>query len=141
MNRFNRGFLVMLVASLGLWGCARSAADHGASAERIRKLELECARWKQDYHDAAKARDVQKERAKTSEAERARLEKELEQQQTIVKERDVLRDQLASRVSERDLLQQRCDRLKKGLQNLLGQDEALAPGGTRSSGISLLTSR
>jgi len=34
-----------------------------------------------------------------------------------------LRKQIEARITERDQLQARCDRLKKGIQNLLGQDE------------------
>ena len=43
----------------------------------------------------------------------------------LAKEREELRQQVETRVGERDLLQVRCDRLKKGLQSLLGQDEVL----------------
>ena len=42
-------------------------------------------------------------------------------------ERDDLRGQVVSRISERDSLQGRCDRLRKGLQNLLTQDDAPLP--------------
>ena len=38
-------------------------------------------------------------------------------------EREDLRQQIATRVSERDALQGRCERLRKGLQNLLTQDD------------------
>lgn len=140
MKRIHKGFLVMVVACLGLWGCARGAGA-SASAQRVHELEIQVARYKDDYRAAANARDAAQRLVKEKEAERARMAKELEQQQEVAKERDTLRDQLASRVSERDLLQQRCDRMKKGLQSLLGQDEAMAPSGPRSNGISLLTSR
>jgi len=58
------------------------------------------------------------------EAERTRLQKDLADAQAVARERDELRQQVSTRTSERDTLQQRCDRLKKGLQNLLGQDDA-----------------
>ena len=35
-------------------------------------------------------------------------------------------DQLRQRTAERDLLNTRCERIKKGLQTLLGQDDASA---------------
>jgi len=52
------------------------------------------------------------------------LQKEQEVHQALAKERDELRLQIDSRTSERDFQQGRCERLKKGLQELLGQDAA-----------------
>jgi hypothetical protein len=42
----------------------------------------------------------------------------------LAKERDELRQQIETRTTERDFLHGRCERLKKGLQDLLGQDAA-----------------
>ena len=56
----------------------------------------------------------------------AQLQKQVEAGKLVAKERDDLRQQIDSRTGERDQLQARCDKLKKGLQTLLGQDDALS---------------
>jgi hypothetical protein len=126
MTRASKGLTVMLVTALGAWGCARGPANHQAEAEKVRTLEGKCARLEDDYKAVAGARDVARRRAASLEEDNARLQKELAQHRVVLRERDALRRQLDSRTSERDTLRLRCDRLKKGLQNLLGQDEAAA---------------
>jgi chromosome segregation ATPase len=118
----------MLVALLGLWGCARGPAGHSAAqAERIRTLETKCSKLEDDYKSVAGARDQARKQLAALEAERTRLQKDLADKQVVLKERDTLRQQVTTRTSERDNLQMRCDRLKKGLQSLLGQDDAMIP--------------
>ncbi len=131
--------ILLVVATLGIWGCAQG---NGASqAERIRALEAKCAKLEDDYRSAATVRDQARKKTATLEEERGQLQKELEalhkQSQTeqeaaklVLKERDELRAIIDSRTSERDVLQVRCERLKKGLQNLLGQDETVGPSTT-----------
>jgi TolA-binding protein len=127
MTRGGKALSVMLVALVGLWGCARGPVGLSAQAERIRSLETKCARLEDDYRAVASARDQARKQLAALESEKAKLQKELADKQIIVKERDSLRQQIASRTSERDNLKLRCDRMKKGLQDLLGQDDALLP--------------
>lgn len=130
MTRGGKALSVMLVALLGLWGCAKGPAGH--SVDRVRTLEAKCGKLEDDYRAVAHARDQARKQAAALEAERTRMQKDLA---AAVRERDALRQQITTRTSERDTLQLRCDRMKKGLQNLLGQDDALlpAPPGTSSS--------
>lgn len=127
MTRGGKVLSVMLVVLLGLWGCARGPASHSVKSERLRSLESKCAKLQDDYRSVASARDQARKQVAALEAERARLRKDLTEKQAIIKERDSLRRQIASRTSERDTLQLRCDHLKKGLQDLLGQDDAMLP--------------
>jgi hypothetical protein len=116
----------MLVAALGVWGCAKGPASHYASqAERIRALEGKCTKLEEDYRAVASARDQARRKAAALEEDAARLQKELALHQAVVKERDGLKKAVDARTNERDVLQLRCERLKKGLQNLLGQDDAM----------------
>ena len=55
------------------------------------------------------------------------MQKDVEAGKLVAKERDELRQQMDQRTGERDQLQTRCDKLKKGLQTLLGQDDAMTP--------------
>ena len=124
MTRGNKALSVMLVALVGLWGCARGPVGQSAQAERIRSLESKCARLEDDYRAVASARDQARKQLAALESEKANV---LAAKQSAVKERDALRQQIATRTNERDNLKVRCERLKKGLQELLGQDDALLP--------------
>lgn len=128
MTRGGKVLSVMLVALLGLWGCARGPVGQSATqAERLHAMESKCNKLEDDYRSVAGARDQARKQVAALEAERAKLQKELADKQVVLKERDALRQQVSLRTGERDNLQLRCDRLKKGLQSLLGQDDAMLP--------------
>jgi len=129
MTRFSKSMIVMVVTACGLWGCARGPAGSAAQAERLRALEAKCSKYEEDYRAVAEARDQAKKAVAGLQQEKVRIQKELTLKQEAERERDDLRKQLEARAGERDQLQARCERLKKGIQNLLGQDEgAAAPG-------------
>ena len=121
MTRTSKVCIVLLVATLGVWGCAQGPANHSAQGEKIRSLESKCAKLEEDYRAVAAARDQARKRTAALEGD---LRKEAADRQAAARERDELRDQVKARTGERDGLQVRCDRLKKGLQNLLGEDDA-----------------
>jgi chromosome segregation ATPase len=121
MTRTNKALIVLVVASLGVWGCAQGPANHSAQNEKLRNLESKCAKLEEDYRAVAAARDQARKRATTLETD---LRKEAADRQAAASERDELRTQVKARTGERDSLQTRCDRLKKGLQSLLGEDDA-----------------
>jgi uncharacterized coiled-coil DUF342 family protein len=135
MNRAGKLLTVLLVAILGAWGCAKGPANSGGQTERIHNLENKCSKLEEDYRGVASARDDARKKTTALEEENKRLQKQLDSQKSelqkerdaekqLAKEREDLRQQIDSRTTERDALQFRCDRMKKGLQNLLGQDEA-----------------
>lgn len=120
MTRCSKATIVMVVTACGLWGCAQGPAGSAAQAERLRALEAKCAKYEEDYRAVAAARDQVR---KSLDQEKARAREELAHKQDAERERDELRKQIETRTGERDQLQARCDRLKKGIQNLLGQDD------------------
>jgi chromosome segregation ATPase len=135
MKRAGKLLTVLLVGILGVWGCAQGPANSGAQADKIQKLESKCAELEKDYRVAASARDSENKKATALQEEnknlqkqiaeqKAQLQKDKDAEKAIARERDDLRQQIEARTSERDVLQSRCDRLKKGLQNLLGQDDS-----------------
>jgi chromosome segregation ATPase len=123
MTRTSKVLIVLVVATLGIWGCAQGPVSHSAQHEKIRSLESKCAKLEEDYRAVAAARDQARKRATTLETD---LRKEAADRQAAAQERDELRAQLQARTGERDTLQTRCDRLKNGLKTLLGEDAALA---------------
>ena len=126
MTRFSKATIVMVVTACGLWGCAQGPAGGAAQAERLRALEAKCAKFEEDYRAVAAARDQAKRNVATLELEKVRFLKEVAAKRDLEREREELKKQLDARAAERDQLQARCDRLKKGIQNLLGQDDGNA---------------
>lgn len=126
MQRRSKVVIVFWVAALGLWGCARPSAQL-AMAERLKQLETKCGKLEEDYRSVAAARDQARKRVAALEEERLGLLKDLDRAKLVAKERDELKATLEARTGERDLLQTRCERMKKGLQSLIGQDDALLP--------------
>ncbi len=138
VTRADKVWVVMLVAALGVWGCARGSADGNSSqVDRIRHLEARCAKLEEDCKAVAAACEQAKQRVAALEEDNARLNKELAQDRkerdalkedlaVRTQERDALKHEVESRTSERDTLQGRCERLKKGLQSLLSQDDTAA---------------
>src|ERR1700674_968962 len=135
MKRAGKLLTVLVVAVLGVWGCAKGPANPNGQTERIRTLESKCAQFEEDYRTAASARDDARKKTTAVDEDNKRLQKQLadqkdqlrkvqDAQSLIAKDRDELRQQMDTRTSERDVLQFRCERLKKGIQSLLGQDEA-----------------
>ncbi len=154
---------VVLVVSLGLWGCARKPVENSQS-DRVRSLEGRCVKLEQDYRTVVQTRDKARRELAALEEENARLHREVADRAALVKERDQLRkvagererlarqlsqrtserddlrQQLAQRLAERDTVLSRYERLRKGLQGLVNQDDAPPPLLGPSSGVSLPTS-
>jgi chromosome segregation ATPase len=116
MSTKNRFLIILVIASLGLWGCAQGSANGPNNAERIRALENKLAKMESDYHTAAASRDQLRKKLTGLEDEKAQL----------VKDRDSFKGQLTARTVERDRLQTQYDAFRKGIKNLLGQAELSA---------------
>ena len=123
MSRAQKTLSVLVVACLGLWGCAQGPANGPASAERIRALETKIAKLEDDFRAAVAVREQLRKQLTAAEEERTRLGQQVETLQGVTKERDELRQQLAARTTERDSLQSQFDQFRKGIKTLLGQAE------------------
>ena len=138
---------LLLIACLGVWGCGKKPTE-AATLERARALESRCVQLEQDYRLVTQARD--RARLELGEAQgqiaahlealkeigslRIRLQASLAGQEQLralaerrCKERDELAGQLAMRMTERQALTSRCEKLRNGLRSLL-QDDGV-PGG------------
>lgn len=140
---------LLLIACFGVWGCGKRPTEAAAN-ERARALESRCVQLEQDYRVVTQARDrarqelgeaqgqvaAQGELLKEMESLRQKLQASLLGQEHFrklsaerMKERDNLRDELAMRMNERELLTSRCDKLRKGLQSLLQDDGQMGAAG------------
>lgn len=124
MSSAKSALIALIVAILGIWGCARNPG--GASdADRIRSLEARSVKLEDDFRSAASARDQVRKKLAAAEEQQRKTRDELEQQiQAVTKEREELRQQLALRTSERDAMAGQYEQFRKNLHDLLGQAEA-----------------
>ncbi|MFL5340098.1 MAG: hypothetical protein ACJ8F7_08095 [Gemmataceae bacterium] len=122
MTQVQKALVVLLVATLGIWGCAQGPA--GASAEKVRSLEGKVARLEEDFRSAAAARDQFRKKLTEAESTTARLKQEVDTLQPVLKERDDLLVQLKSRIAERDAVNAQFEVFRKSLKELIGQTEA-----------------
>jgi chromosome segregation ATPase len=126
MSRASKALAVLVVASLGLWGCAQGPSNGGVSLERVRALESKNAKLEDDFRAAVAVRDQLKKKVAALEDQRNQLTQQIEQLAVAVKERDEARQLASARTNERDTLQGQIDSLRKGIRTLLGQADAAA---------------
>jgi predicted nucleic acid-binding Zn-ribbon protein len=140
MTGAKKVLVVLIVATLGIWGCAQGQAPNGASgqAERIKALEAKNAKLEDDFRQRAETGDrarkelvaVQEElKQLQQERQSAEQEKQTAESQltNATRERDELKQQLALRTSERDVLVNQFEQFRKNIRELLGQAEASMP--------------
>ena len=132
---------VVLVVCLGLYGCARKPAARVDNTT----LEAKVAKLEQDLRTSNNARDKSRKEVAALESEVARLQMEANEKVALAQEkiktiqaerdemhkllvartneRDDLRQQVSQRIVERDTLTGRVDKLRKGMQQLMAQDD------------------
>jgi uncharacterized coiled-coil DUF342 family protein len=118
MTRANKALVVMVLTSLGLWGCAQEQ-NHGSTNARIRALESKNAKLEEDFRAVVAIRDQIRKKLLTAEQQADKV-------QALARERDDLRQLVNTRTGERDSLQAQFDQLRKGIRNLLGQAEQVS---------------
>jgi chromosome segregation ATPase len=124
MTRANKTLAILLVAVLGLWGCAKDPSGGNAALERVKALEAKNAKLEDDYRALNAAREQLRQRVQTLEDQAAQLPR-------LTKQRDTLKQQLDTRTTERDAVQAQFDQFRTGIRNLLGQAEAAATRATQ----------
>jgi predicted nucleic acid-binding Zn-ribbon protein len=123
MSRAQKALSVLVVACLGLWGCAQGAANGHASAQRMRALETKIAKLETDFRSVVSDRDQLRKLLVSTEQERDKL-------RASARECDQLRQLLTVRTGERDSVQNQFDQFRKEIRTLLGRAEASAASNT-----------
>jgi septal ring factor EnvC (AmiA/AmiB activator) len=123
MIRFNKTTLLILIAAVSVWGCARSNPTEGREAIRIRALEAKIAKLEEDVQAMQAARDHLRQKVDGLEKERIQTAHTL---QALTGERNDLRRQISVRTTERDTVQAQYDNFRKEIRSLLGQADAAA---------------
>lgn len=140
MTGAKKVLVVLIVATLGIWGCAQGQSSNAVSgqAERIKALEAKNAKLEDDFRQAADTRDKLRKKLSGVEEQQKQLVQErqtaddarqsAEQQlQAATHERDELKQQLTLRTSERDQMLTQYDAFRKNIRELLGQADAALP--------------
>jgi chromosome segregation ATPase len=123
MNHSKLILLLLIVASAGVWGCARQAGSSPGLA-RLRDLEDRNAKLERDYQAVLKQRDQTRADLATLSEKCANLTTELDQLRVVAQERDDLRRQVAALTTERNNVQTTLTQFTKELQQLLGRMES-----------------
>ncbi len=127
MNRVCKVFAVLVIAALGVWGCAQGPAQNAGGSDRVKSLEREIAKLQDDYRSVSAIRDQLRKALADKEETRLQLQNDLDQlQASAAKEREELRAQLNARCAERDAAMTQFDQFRKGVRNLLIQADAAA---------------
>jgi chromosome segregation ATPase len=124
-----KALLILMVATVGIWGCAQSTTPSSTS-DRLKALELKNAKLEDDFRAAAAVRDQLRRRVVSLENEQAQLQNHF---QALERERDALRLQLAERSAERDAILAHFDQFRNGLKDLIVQTEAALPRSSNSA--------
>lgn len=124
MTRANKALVVFVVATLGIWGCAKGPNPTSGNLERIRSLEAKNTKLEDDFRNAAAVRDNLRKQLAAAEKRQAQLQREMEDLQVVLKERDELRETVKARQNERDAIQIQFDQFRKNIKELIGQAEA-----------------
>ena len=111
MSRANKALVVLVVATLGLWGCAQGPSN--GSADKIKSLEDKVSKLEDDCKTVTSARDAVRKKLAALEEEYVKKQQELDQQ-------------IAARTAERDSVQTQFEQFRKNLRSLLGQADAAA---------------
>src|SRR5439155_110807 len=96
--------------------------------DEVSRLEKDTSRLQGELVDKEslqKERDDLRKLAQENQVERDRLARQLARR---TREREELRQELSQRTGERDVAQGRCERFRKGLQNLLAEDDTPLQG-------------
>ena len=125
MTRSHKVLGFLLVAILGIYGCARTPSG---AAGPDRATEAKVQRLEEDFRAAATARDAYRTRLAQAEEKQAELQRQFDRATaTAVTEKaqkEVAQADLRARTAERDGLQTQYDGFRRTIRDLLGQAES-----------------
>lgn len=123
---------VVVLVCVCLWGCARNPST--SNNERLAALDARCQKLEQDVRSVTQMRDRARKDLSAVEEQLARTQMDLAQRNSECErlkqqlkagqlEREQLNKLLVQRTGERDEAQQRWDRVRKSLQELISHEE------------------
>jgi chromosome segregation ATPase len=123
---------VLVISSVGIWGCAQQKND--AQARKIRELETRFIKLEEDYRGVVASADTYRKKVVWLETQRVEQSAQLEELKAAAQEKDELKQKLAVRTTERDAVQSQLVQFSRDLQSFASRVEAataqLAPPGS-----------
>ena len=123
MTRSHKVLGFLLVAILGIYGCARTptGGDTRLAETKVQRLE-------EDFRAAATARDEYRKQLTQAQERQVELQRQLDQANAAAAAertaKDAARAELRTRTTERDSLQTQYDGFRRTIRDLLGQADA-----------------
>lgn len=114
MSRSHKILGFAIVVLFGAYGCAKGPAD---GTEKSTSPAAKAQRLEEDLRAAATARDQFRQKLLAAEDRQAQLQKQFDQ------ERETLKAEVKSRLTERDSIATQYDGFRKSLKELIGQAE------------------
>lgn len=132
MKTASTAFLaVLVISSLGIWGCAQQ--KNGAQAHKIRELEMRHTKLEEDYRALLASNETTRKKVAQMEMQRVDLLQQIEDLKIVAVERDELRAKLNTRTMERDTVQAQLMQFSKDLSSLATRVEVAASTGIGST--------
>jgi chromosome segregation ATPase len=119
MTRTQKGFIILVVVSAGLWGCSQGDSKPGGNHEaRLKALEARCAALESECKAIQVSRDAAQKKLAEIEKEKAKLVKELDHYRLIAQECDGLKSLVSVRTSERDAYLSQLEEVRKNVKDI-----------------------
>jgi hypothetical protein len=120
MPRHYKALGFLLVAILGIYGCAKGPGS-SAATENNPTATAKAQKLEEDYRAAVAARDQFRQKLVAAEQQQANVQRELEQTRaTAATEREALKNEVKARTGERDAVNAQYEAFRKNLKELLG---------------------
>jgi septal ring factor EnvC (AmiA/AmiB activator) len=127
MKRFFKGWMIVLTAALGVWGCTQSApVGSSTSSDKQKSLETKVSKLEDENKSVTVAREQLRKKLAEAEEQKTELQKQLDEMKIVCKERDELKTALAERTEEKVNLQNQFEDIHKALRNIVNQADAIS---------------
>jgi predicted RNase H-like nuclease (RuvC/YqgF family) len=126
--------LVVVITTIGVWGCSQSGTDARSAAAKIRHLEYRNTKLEEDYRASVAEVAALKKKLTAALKQVEDVSKHNEELQTTAREREELQQKLNLSVGERDALRIQLTTFSKELQALAGRVEQAAGNG-KNAGV------
>lgn len=124
MTRSHKIIGFLIVAGLGVYGCAKVPSAQSTGSDKHPSLQAKAQRLEEDYRSVAAARDQFRQKLQAAEERQSQLQRQLDQAQAdAATERETLKAEIKARTTERDIVAVQYDGFRKSLKDLIGQAE------------------
>jgi predicted RNase H-like nuclease (RuvC/YqgF family) len=126
--------LVVVISTLGVWGCSQSGNDARATAAKVRQLEYRNSKLEEDYRASVAEVQVLRKKLATTQKQAEEIARQNQELQEVGKQREELQQKLSLSVDERDALRVQMTSFSKELQSLAAKAQQVV-GGSKAANL------